>query len=213
MDLSSRIPTVIDGAVKMFRNKKRYVVDTYGAEVLRETAAPIPEITDGIRSLAQQMWETMRCFDGIGLAAPQVGKALRLVVLGVPPESISEEPSSGELALLPRMPLVLVNPEIISYSEDENVRDEGCLSVPEIYAPVRRPSRVVLRSQLLDGTVITEECGGLLGRCIQHELDHLDGKLFVDRVDKEDLAEVAADLRRLERYGAKHHFRRVATVR
>ena len=131
----------------------------------------------------------------------------------MPAESISEEPSPGELALLPRMPLVLVNPEIISYSDDLNVRDEGCLSVPDIYAPVWRPSRVVMRAQLLDGSVITEECGGLLGRCIQHELDHLDGKLFVDRVTKEDIAEVAADLRRLERYGAKHKFQRVCTVR
>ena len=192
----------------MFRNKKRYVVDTYGAEVLRETAAPIPEITDGIRSLAQQMWETMRCFDGIGLAAPQVGKALRLVVLGVPPESISEEPSPGELALLPRMPLVLVNPEIISYSEDENVRDEGCLSVPEIYAPVRRPSRVVLRSQLLDGSVITEECGGLLGRCIQHELDHLDGKLFTDRLGTAEYLKIDKSMRQLIRYGEKHKYLR-----
>ncbi len=193
-----------------FRPRKRYVVRTFGDEVLREKAAPVI-VTEKIRALAAEMVETMRTFDGIGLAAPQVGEPLRMVVLGVPLESMSPDPSPGELELLPRMPLVLVNPEIVSAADELEVRDEGCLSVPDIFAPVVRPRSVVLRSETLDGEVIALECGGLLGRCIQHELDHLDGKLFTDRLRPEDLKEVEQDLHRLKLFGARHHYQRVST--
>ena len=193
-----------------FRPRKRYVVRTFGDEVLREMAAPVI-VTEKIRALAAEMVETMRTFDGIGLAAPQVGEPLRMVVLGVPLESMSPDPSPGELELLPRMPLVLVNPEIVSAADELEVRDEGCLSVPDIFAPVVRPRSVVLRSETLDGEVIALECGGLLGRCIQHELDHLDGKLFTDRLRPEDLKEVEQDLHRLKLFGARHHYQRVST--
>ena len=191
-----------------FRSKRRYVVRTLGDETLRAKAAPVI-VTEKIRELAAEMVETMRAFDGIGLAAPQVGEPLRLVVLGVPLEAMSPEPSPGELELLPRMPLVLVNPEIVAAAEELDVRDEGCLSVPDLFAPVVRPRTVVLRSETLDGEVIALECGGLLGRCIQHELDHLDGKLFTDRLQPEVRKEVEQDLHRLKLFGARHHYQRV----
>lgn len=193
----------------LFGHKTRYVVDTLGADVLRQTAAPVAVVDEEVRRLAASMIDTMNAFEGIGLAAPQVGKSLRMVVLGVPEDAVSKQPTPGELELLPRMPLVLINPEIVSASDELSERDEGCLSVPDIFAPVIRPDRVVLRAQTLDGEMLLIECGGLLGRCIQHELDHLDGKLFIDRVIPEERSLIASDLRRLEKFGSKHHFQRV----
>ena len=93
-------------------------------------------------------------------------------------------------------------------SRESACREEGCLSVPGVYAPVCRPERVVLRAQLLDGEFVEIECGGLLGRCIQHELDHLDGKLFTDRLTPEVSRSVRGDLERLTRIGQTRNFRR-----
>ena len=107
------------------------------------------------------------------------------------------------------MPFVVINPEIISVSPDTETRDEGCLSLPDVWAPVERPARVFFRAVTIDGELIECECGGLLGRCIQHELDHLDGKLFVDRVEPIELAKVERELRQMQRYGEKHHFHRI----
>ena len=107
----------------------------------------------------------------------------------------------------------LINPEIISTSSSKSTRDEGCLSVPDIYAPVERPEKVVLRSMTLDGEMIEVECGGLLGRCIQHELDHLEGKCFTDRLSPEAAREVAGEIKRLIRYGEKKSFMRTKSVK
>ncbi|MBO5899225.1 MAG: peptide deformylase, partial [Lentisphaeria bacterium] len=100
----------------------------------------------------------------------------------------------------------LVNPRIIGRSDSVCERDEGCLSVPGIYAPVVRSERVVLQSELLDGSVIEYECGGLLGRCIQHELDHLDGFLFTDRLAPEEYRFIERQLESLERAGKKTNY-------
>ena len=188
------------------KNGKSHIVYTIGAPVLRENAAPVAVVDDNIRQLAFDMFEAMRFFNGIGLAAPQYGHSLRLVVIDVPQEESTG--SAGEALLLPRMPLALVNPEIIMSSGENVSRDEGCLSVPGVYAPVARPERVVLRAQILDGEFIEIECGGLLGRCIQHELDHLDGKLFTDRLTSGDARKVRGDLDRLTRIGQTKNFRR-----
>ena len=182
------------------------IVYTVGASVLREIAAPVAVVDDQIRQLAADMIDAMGYFNGIGLAAPQYGKSLRLVVIDVPQESNTGSP--GEMLLLPKMPLVLVNPEIVMSSEKCSSREEGCLSVPGLYAPVCRPERVVLRTQIMDGDFIEIECGGLLGRCIQHELDHLDGKLFTDRVEPETARQIRGDLDRLTRIGQSRNFRR-----
>ena len=192
-----------------FKNKTRYVVHTIGDPVLREVAAPVERVTPEIRQLAENMIGAMDAFDGIGLAAPQAGQSLRLVVFNVPAESMEENPTVGERLLLPRMPLAVINPEIVATSDVSGIRDEGCLSLPEIFAPVERPLSVVFRATTLDGETIECECGGLLGRCIQHELDHLDGKLFVDRVAPEAARVIERDLKQLIRYGERHHFHRV----
>lgn len=195
----------------LFRNKTRHAVRTLGDDALRAGARPVAAINDEVRLLAARMIDTMQAFEGIGLAAPQVGEGVRLVALGVPAESMSENPSPGEIELLGQMPMAIVNPEIVSASSEMAIRDEGCLSVPDIFAPVVRPKTVVIRFQTLDGAPVIVECGGLLGRCIQHEIDHLDGHLFIDRVAAEDIGEIIDDLRKLEKYGSKHHFQRVIT--
>lgn len=192
-----------------FKNKKRYVVHTVGDPVLREKAKPVAAVTPEIRQLAASMIESMQAFEGIGLAAPQAGESLRLVVFDVPLESMGDILSTGERLLLPKMPLAVVNPEIVASSEDLTSHDEGCLSLPDLFAPVVRPASVVFRAQTLDGEWIECECGGLLGRCIQHELDHLDGTLFIDRLTPEAARTVERELKQLIRFGERHHFHRV----
>jgi len=140
---------------------------------LRRKAEPVEKITDELRQLAADMLETMYAEPGIGLAAPQVGTALRLVVLDT---EWTEEGAE-------RRPRVLVNPEIRE-REGQIVWNEGCLSVPDFNAEVERSERVVLQAVDLDGNAITEEATGLRAVCFQHELDHLDGVLFIDRVSR-----------------------------
>ena len=131
------------------------------------------------------------------------------MVFDVPLDSMGDSPSIGEQLLLPKMPLAVINPEVVASSEQLTSRDEGCLSLPELFAPVIRPASVVFRAQTLDGEWIECECGGLLGRCIQHELDHLDGTLFVDRLTPEAARTVERELKQLIRFGERHHFHRV----
>ena len=176
--------------------------------MLKQVAKPVPAVTDEIRQIASEMVEAMHVFNGIGLAAPQYGKSLRLVVFDVPEDGNTGTP--GENQLLPLMPLTVINPEIIASSAEKSVREEGCLSVPEIYAPVERPVRVVFRAQTLDGNFIEAECGGLLGRCIQHELDHLQGLLFTDRLNSADARNIRGDLDRLKKAGQSCNYRRIS---
>ena len=197
----------------LFNAKKRISLRTLGDEVLARVADPILNVDAEIVQLAREMIEATVVFNGIGLAAPQYGVSKRLVVLDVPADYVQGVPTPGEEQLLPRMPLVLINPEIISYSTNKSTRDEGCLSVPDIYAPVERPEKVVLRSQTLDGDMIECECGGLLGRCIQHELDHLEGKCFTDRLSPEAAREVAGEIKRLRKYGEKKSFLRTKSIK
>ena len=197
----------------IFKARRQISVRTVGDPVLSKVAAPILSVGPETVQLANEMLEALRVFNGVGIAAPQYGVALRMVVLDVPAESAEEVPSPGEEALLPRMPLVLINPEILSYSTTLETHDEGCLSVPDLFAPVTRPRKVVFRSRTLDGEMLEYECGGLLGRCIQHELDHLDGVLFIDRLSPETARETAGEVKRLVRYGEKHDFRRTRKVK
>ena len=189
----------------LFKRKNSLPVITAGAAVLKKAAQPVLQVNDEIRTLAEDMIYAMREYDGIGLAAPQVGVSLRLVVLEVP-ESGETDLTQGEKEMLPRMPMVLVNPRIIAKSDTLSEHDEGCLSVPGIYAPVIRSERVVLQSELLDGSVIEYECGGLLGRCIQHELDHLDGFIFTDRLEPSEFKLISRQLESLERSGASRNY-------
>ncbi|PQO24248.1 peptide deformylase [Rhodobacteraceae bacterium WD3A24] len=136
---------------------------------LKKTARPVPEIADSVRKLAEDMLETMYDAPGIGLAAPQVGVSSRLLVM----DCVKEE---GEA---PR-PMALVNPEVTWASEELALHEEGCLSIPEQYAEIERPAEVMVRWTDLDGQERQEHFTGLWATCVQHEIDHLDGKLFID---------------------------------
>ncbi len=136
---------------------------------LKKVAAPVTEVTTDLRRLADDMLETMYDAPGIGLAAPQVGVGTRLIVMDC---ARKEEET-------PR-PMALVNPEVIWSSEARSVYEEGCLSIPEQYADVERPAEVKVRWLTLDGKVAEEQFAGLWATCVQHEIDHLNGKLFID---------------------------------
>ena len=182
---------------------RRLRVVTCGHPALRRRSEPVAAVTAEVRGLAERMIVTMLENEvvGVGLAAPQVGRNIRLIVLAThdPEKPLSPSASAGELLLGPRMPLTLVNPELIWFSAETEARSEGCLSVPELSGVVERPARVVLKASTLEGEVIQVECGGLLARCLQHELDHLDGILFLDRLRDEDRAALAAQVEALER--------------
>ncbi|WP_237151965.1 peptide deformylase [Oryzibacter oryziterrae] len=139
---------------------------------LRLTSPAIAKVDDGVRRLAEDMLETMYDAPGIGLAAIQVGELTRLITMDVSRE--------GE----DRQPMVLVNPEILWSSEDKSVYEEGCLSIPEYYAEVERPAQVKVRFTNLAGEPQEIDAEGLLATCVQHEIDHLNGVLFIDHISK-----------------------------
>jgi peptide deformylase len=136
---------------------------------LKKVATPVVDVSDVLRSLADDMLETMYDAPGIGLAAPQVGIMNRLIVLDC-------EKNDGDT---PR-PLVMFNPEVIETSDEENTYEEGCLSIPDQYADVTRPKDVTVRWMDRDGAEQSETFDGLWATCVQHEIDHLEGKLFID---------------------------------
>jgi len=141
--------------------------------VLRQKSAPVEAITDDTRRFMDRLLQTMYDAPGIGLAAIQVGEPRRIVTIDVARE---EEP---------RTPLFLVNPEIVWSSEDErSTYEEGCLSIPDYYAEVERPAKVRVRYVDYDGKVQEQDAEGLLATCIQHEIDHLNGVLFIDYLSK-----------------------------
>lgn len=142
---------------------------------LRRVSAPITEITEEIRNLASDMCEVMYDEPGIGLAAPQVGEAIRLIVVDT--EWNSDEEDSD------RHPLILVNPEIYE-KEDKLVWNEGCLSVPDFEADVERSAKIRLRATDLDGNDVDLNAEELQAVCFQHEVDHLDGVLFIDHISR-----------------------------
>lgn len=150
---------------------------------LRLVSEPIAAITDEVRALARDMFDSMYAARGIGLAAIQIGVAKRLVVcdLGKGPEAETEE--EEEVKREPD-PQVFVNPEIVWRSEEYNIYEEGCLSIPDYTEVVERPARVRFRYLTLDGEAREVEADGLLATCIQHEIDHLDGKLFIDYLSR-----------------------------
>ena len=188
-----------------FGKKKSLSMKFLGEACLHQKAARVEEITDDIRNLSEAMLDVMYRHEGVGLAAPQVGILLRLVTLDVPEPKEPDQPMSpGERELLPLMPLVLVNPQIESFSTVTDVHEEGCLSVPKLYAPVERPLSVVLKTTLLDGRQIRVDCGGFLARALQHELDHLDGVVYVQRVKDPDFAAILPQLQKIyKKYGPR----------
>ena len=179
-----------------FMKREDLRIRTIGARVLGEKAAPVLNIDEELGQLAARMVKAMQKADGVGLAAPQIGVALRLVVLGLPSGMDGSQGllSPGEVLMLPRMPLCLVNPEISPLGTGTVCAEEGCLSVPGVYANVARPERIMVTAGLLNGESLTLECGGFLARVIQHEVDHLEGILFVERLDDAERERVKTEL-------------------
>jgi peptide deformylase len=156
----------------------------YGHPVLRERCKPVETVDDDLRKLAADMLETMYDANGVGLAAPQIGVAIRLAVVDVAhdPECITFLKVAGEDAPLSSiMPLIFINPEL-EFTGPKEKDTEGCLSIHDVRADVSRPGSLKAKLPQLDGTVLEIETDGLLARALQHETDHLNGILFIDRV-------------------------------
>ena len=173
----------------------------YGDPILRTKGQPIEEINDRIRELVADMIETMHAANGVGLAAQQIGEALQLTVLDISP--VEDRPSTLQLNgqdTDPKtaMPLILINPEIELRGLNE-VGVEGCLSFPEITGDIERAQSVIVRAQTLEGGTIQIEAGGFLARAIQHEHDHLNGILFIDRMRSAAKAALSSRLKRLQK--------------
>jgi peptide deformylase len=173
----------------------------YGDPILRAKGKPIENVDDRIRELAANMIETMRAANGVGLAAQQIGEALQLNVLDV--SLVEDRPSTLKVdgkAVDPKsaMPLVLINPEIELHGATET-GVEGCLSFPEITGDIERAKSVIVRAQTLEGGTIEIEASGFLARAIQHEGDHLNGILFIDRMNSAAKAALSSRLKRLQK--------------
>ena len=145
---------------------------TYPDPLLKQKAEPIGEITPELRTLATDMADTMYENNGIGLAAPQIGEMIRMITV-----DISGPEDREDLR-------VLINPELKMLGDEEVESEEGCLSVEDYRAPVTRSERVMVRATDLEGKPLEFEADGLLAVCLQHECDHLDGKLFIDRISR-----------------------------
>ena len=158
-----------------------------GDPVLRERTAPVERFDESLRLLADDMIETMYAAPGVGLAAPQIGRSIRLVVY-------DDGDGSGAR--------VLVNPEVAGL-EGADTMDEGCLSVRGPYAPTARAARLHVRGQALDGRPVEFDAEGFLARIMQHETDHLEGRLFIDLIDEEARRDVMRQLREQEVSGGR----------
>ncbi len=161
-----------------------------GEEVLRQKSVSIKdeEINDELRALAQEMFETMENANGVGLACPQIGKNIRMFV------AMADDDVRR----------VFINPQIVATSDDSVPYEEGCLSVPQVYENIMRPSKVTVQAQDQNGKKFTLEAEGLLARIIQHENDHLDGVIFIDRGDEEFAKKTAEQFaKRAERAAQK----------
>ena len=151
---------------------------------LRQKGRPVARVTAELRELAQNMLETMYAENGIGLAAPQVGESVRLLVIDTRSRKGGDGPEDDDRTDLERgvaQPLIAFNPEIVRRL-DKTTYDEGCLSVPGFYESVERAQFVEIRCLGADGNEMVIQTDGLLAICLQHEIDHLDGKLFIDRL-------------------------------
>jgi len=176
-------------------------ISQYGDPILRAKGKRIEKIDDHIRELAANMIETMHAANGVGLAAQQVGEALQLTVLDA--SQVEDRPSTMKLNgedVDPKtvMPVVLINPEIEIDGATET-GTEGCLSFPEITGQIERAKSIIARAQTVEGDTIAIQASGLLARAIQHEVDHLNGILFIDRMNSAAKAALSSRLKRLQK--------------
>lgn len=167
----------------------------YGNPVLRKKGEPVITFDDALHQLVDHMFETMEIENGIGLAAPQIHRSLRLFVMQVP---IKNEDETWD----PGIKRVFINPTILSVDQEQDVLEEGCLSLPDLRGDVVRPISVNIEAVDADGKPFTVELKGLEARCALHENDHINGKLFIDRMDKRDRKKLEKGLRELKKkYG------------
>jgi peptide deformylase len=187
----------------------KLTIRQYGDPVLRAKGKQVDKIDEQIRELAANMIETMHAAHGVGLAAQQIGEALQLTVIDV--SQAENQPSTmrlngREVDPASAMPLILINPQI-KLDAATDVATEGCLSFPEITGEIERAQSVFLRAEDLQGGTIEIEAGGLLARAVQHEIDHLNGILFIDRMNSAAKAALSSRLKRLQKEtqsGLKH---------
>ncbi|MBN2324436.1 MAG: peptide deformylase [Spirochaetes bacterium] len=147
-------------------------VKKYPDTVLRKQAAPVDTIDDGVHAIIQDMFDTMEDEFGVGLAAPQIGISKRIITVSINEKGFEH--------------LSLINPEIVHASKETAVSEEGCLSVPRINAEVERPRKVVVHGTTRNGSAVEIDASGLLARVLQHEIDHLNGVLFIDRLSEKE---------------------------
>lgn len=182
----------------------RLRVTHYGEGILREPGTRVTVFDDSLSELAENMIETMYAEHGIGLAAQQIDQALQICVIDVrppegkkPPFDYSYDGRQAPLDLI--MPMALINPDIEIIDPAEEIYEEGCLSFPKVTGQVTRPAGVRCTFQDVQGNPHTIEANGLLGRCILHEVDHLNGILFTDRMDKNDLRKNQTRIKKIRR--------------
>lgn len=173
----------------------------YGTPVLREKGREVKVVDEKIKQLAADMLETMRDANGVGLAAQQIGVPIQMTVIDV--AGIEDRPSAmyiddKEVKLEDYMPITLLNPQL-KLSKDKEMGNEGCLSFPEISAEISRSAGVRCKATLLDGTEIEFDAAGLLARALQHEVDHLNGVLFIDRMNSATKTGLAGRLKRMQK--------------
>lgn len=173
----------------------------YGHPALRKKGLPVKQIDEKLRTFVVNMFETMEEANGVGLAAQQVGVPIQLAIVDV--TGVEDRPSTMTIAGEPvdveeQMPLVLINPEV-ELGPEKELGTEGCLSFPEITGEIPRSVRVKTRATNLDGEEIEFEATGLLARAIQHEFDHLQGVLFIDRMNSAKKASLAGRLKQMHR--------------
>lgn len=163
----------------------KFEIKIIGEQVLKEKAGEVTEFNDELKEIVKQMNSVMNESNGIGLAAPQVGISKRFFIVDL-------EKTDNSL-------IFLANPEVKYKSSDREIMEEGCLSIPGVYADVERPHSIVVQGQNLDGQRVEITASGLLARALLHEKDHLDGVLFIERVDEKHLKKVKNQLKKLEK--------------
>ena len=164
----------------------------YGDPILRKKADPIIEITSDIKTLIEEMIETMDACNGLGLAAPQIHHSIRLFVIRTPIEIDQDKYERGDIK-------IFINPKLSLYSEETWKASEGCLSIPTIRSLVERPKEVTVEYTSLEGKILKEKVSNWQARAIMHEYDHIEGILFIDRLDPEELSKLMPSLQNLEK--------------
>lgn len=168
----------------------------YGNPVLRKKGARVEAITDELRELVRDMFETMHAHNGIGLAAPQISLSLTLFVTQVP-HKVNDDPNDNRWE--EGVPKVFINPKILAFSEEHWTADEGCISIPGLYGNVTRPLKIKVTATNLDGETFEEELFGLDARCFMHENDHINGVLYIDRLESKERKKMEPKLNEIKK--------------